>query len=181
MVAKNAARLRTARRQEPAAMGLETSPSGSATPFLAAGSLGESIIPAINKLQDVFSQVGAASSSAAAPPFHEEPSWLAPLLRREMRCLRTHVNTFAPPPPAAVLGGEAGPAADRGGGLPVQRQVIGAGGAGGPRLPASRLQRRHSPPAHSPAGQNGGRPGGTGTVHRVGRVSPPARQAHLRL
>lgn len=26
--------------------------------FLAAGSLGESIIPAINKLQDVFSQVG---------------------------------------------------------------------------------------------------------------------------
>lgn len=29
--------------------------------FLAAGSLGESIIPAINKLQDVFSQVGAAA------------------------------------------------------------------------------------------------------------------------
>lgn len=26
--------------------------------FLAAGALGESIIPAINKLQDVFSQVG---------------------------------------------------------------------------------------------------------------------------
>lgn len=29
-----------------------------AVPFLASGSLGESIIPAINKLQDVFSQVG---------------------------------------------------------------------------------------------------------------------------
>lgn len=42
--------------------------------FLASGSLGESIIPAINKLQDVFSQVGACPppwvlllAAAAAP------------------------------------------------------------------------------------------------------------------
>jgi hypothetical protein len=45
-------------------MGFQASPRGSAMPFLASGSLGESIIPAINKLQDVFSQVGAASRAS---------------------------------------------------------------------------------------------------------------------
>lgn len=43
---------------------------GHSLAFLASGSLGESIIPAINKLQDVFSQVpacGRAAGAAQAP------------------------------------------------------------------------------------------------------------------
>lgn len=38
-------------------MELQTTPRGTNMAFLASGALGESIIPAINKLQDVFSQV----------------------------------------------------------------------------------------------------------------------------
>lgn len=39
----------------------QTTPRGTPLGFLASGSLGESIIPAINKLQDVFSQVRTAA------------------------------------------------------------------------------------------------------------------------
>lgn len=42
--------------------------SHSSLAFLASGSLGESIIPAINKLQDVFSQVRGRTECVAPTP-----------------------------------------------------------------------------------------------------------------
>ena len=136
----------------------------------------DSVLKAVNRVSQIASLAGDTQASTLtggrraglggqrrrrAGPTHEPvPRACCPAGRRRRRAALARA-------PAAQ---------DRGGGRAELGQELGAGGGGGPRLPAARHGHRHAAAAGAAAG-DGHRPQRAG----VGRVWPPARPEVHRL
>ena len=161
-------------------------------------SLGTSLVPLVNKLQDIFGQARAAPRAPRAVCARRKRRERVPRLRGGASRLQlSHRADGRCAAPGRYLHGRPGAAAGGSRGLPEQRQVQRAGGAGAsrravgasrpfgvlsracagwPRLPAPRHRNLHAPAAGAAAGAHAGAAGPAGGVGRV--PAPPWRGVH---